>query len=300
LRSHPSVQFSKLKEPHFFSQRDLNGLPEEELKEIVTADYLNRYFPDRSEGKPMLAEGSVTYLYTPEQMRPILRLWPDAKFIVGLRDPVEMIPSLHQRLLVLGDENVSGFEKAWRLVPERKEGRSIPRSCIEPRWLRYDELGRLGAYVENFISTVGRERCFFVVHDDLRSDPRKVHSELLKFLELPSHDLADMAPRRTRKGFKYAWLQRLLMRPPIITRQLLAGNAYRRRFEVPAKLHKRRSRGLQMVERARKDLLKWNEAEALPQSLSPAMRQEFRALYRSDVERLEEILGRDLGHWLAC
>jgi hypothetical protein len=55
-----------------------------------------------------------------------------------------------------------------------------------------------------------------------------------------------------------------------------------------------------MVERARKDLLKWNEAEALPQSLSPAMRQEFRALYRSDVERLEEILGRDLGHWLAC
>lgn len=300
LRAHPSVCFSKLKEPHFFSQRDLDGLPVEELREIVSAEYLQRYFPDRDDDRPLLAEGSVTYLYTPERMRPILRLWPNAKFIIGLRDPIEMIPSLHQRLLVLGDETVRDFEKAWRLVGERKEGRCIPSSCIEPRWLRYDQLGRLGQYVEQFISVVGRDRCFFVIHDDLRADPVRVYHDLLDFLDLPQIALANPKPRRTGRSFKHGWLQRLLMRPPIVTRRLLAGDAYRRRFGKIDRVQKPKPKGLQMVERARKRLLKWNEAEAVPTSLSDELREEFRALYRDDVAHLEEIVGRDLGHWLSA
>ena len=31
-------------------------------------------------------------------------------------------------------------------IPERAAGRSIPRRAIDPRWLRYDEAGLLGAF----------------------------------------------------------------------------------------------------------------------------------------------------------
>lgn len=300
LRAHPSVCFSKLKEPHFFSQRDLNSLSDEDLREVVTVEYLDRFFPNRKDEGPLLAEGSVTYLFTPERMRPILRSWPTAKFIIGLRDPIEMIPSLHQRLLVLGDETVGDFERAWRLIDDRKAGRRVPTTCIEPKWLRYDELGRLGAHVQQFISVVGRERCFFVVHDDLQTDPAAVYRDVLKFLDLPPHDLVDASPHRTGRGFKYGWLQRMLMRPPVITRKLLAGGAYGRRFDKIERVGKAKSRGLQIVQGTRKRLLKWNEAEARTVPLSPELRQEFRTLFREDIAHLGQIVGRDLGHWLSA
>lgn len=298
LRNHPSVCFSKLKEPHFFSQRDLNGLDDSALRDVVTTDYLDRFFPNRNEQEnSMLIEGSVTYLYAPDRMQPILRLWPEAKFIVGLRNPIEMIPSLHQRLLVLGDETVRDFERAWRLVDARKAGRHVPASCIEPQWLQYDQLGRLGSYVESFISVVGRDRCFFVIHDELRANPAKVFSELVEFLSLPPHDLTDIKPRRTGRGFKVGWIQRFLMRPPVITRKVLAGPAYRRRFENLDRLRKERPT-LKMLERARKQILRWNETDAPRPSLSPSLHDEFRALFAMDVAKLEQIVDRDLGHWL--
>lgn len=298
LRTHPHVCFAKVKEPHFFSQWDLTGLPDAELRRTVTEEYLARYFPHRNDPGDLLMEGSVTYLYAPEQMRPILRLWPDARFIIGLRDPMEMIPSLHQRLLFLGDETVEDFERAWQLVGERRHGRRIPRSCIEPRWLRYDEVGRLGDYVERFISVVGRERCFFAVYDDVKRDPAALYRQVEEFLGLPHHEPADLTPRRASQGYKFGWLQRLLMRPPLITRNLMAGTHYRQRVATIEKLRKGESPLMRTVEQARKGLLRWNEADRPQSSLSSAIRGEIRSKYSDDVARLGRIINRDLSHWL--
>jgi len=102
LEKHSGICFSNVKEPHFFSGTDLRGVPATEFKRTVERDYLDRFFPHRSRS-PFLAEGSVTYLYTPEQVKPLLRLWPDAKFIIAVRNPLEMVPSLHRRLLCIGD-----------------------------------------------------------------------------------------------------------------------------------------------------------------------------------------------------
>ena len=81
-------------------------------------------------------------------MLPILKLWPDAKFIIALRDPLSMLPSLHARLLVTGDETIRDFPEAWAEIDERAQGRSIPKQAIDPRWLRYDEAGKLGSRVQ--------------------------------------------------------------------------------------------------------------------------------------------------------
>lgn len=298
LRAHPQVCFSEVKEPHFFSQWDLSALPDDELRQTVVEEYLARYFPRCRDGS-LLMEGSVTYLYAPEQMEPVLRLWPNAKFIIGLRDPMEMIPSLHQRLLFLGDETVEDFEQAWRMTEQRRQGRAVPRSCVEPRWLRYDEVGRLGAYVERFISIVGRERCFFALYDDVKRDPAALYREVQQFLELPIQDLRNFAPRRTSRGYRLGWLQRLLMRPPGVTRKLIAGTHYRRRVEMMERLRGKESAALRLIDRSRKALLKWNEAEPQPVRLSSSLRTEIRDIYRDDIARLGGIVGRDLSHWLA-
>src|SRR5687767_9135780 len=119
LQDHPDVDFSVVKEPHYFSRRDLSRLPTEAIGTAVEAEYLERYFPARRAGAALLAEGSVSYLYAPERMRSILRLWPDARFVIAVRDPMELLPSLHQRLLYTGDETVADFWQAWTLTAPR-------------------------------------------------------------------------------------------------------------------------------------------------------------------------------------
>ena len=293
LKAHPDVGFSRIKEPHFFAQNDLRGLPADELRDTVGREYLDRYYRGR-EGCAVLAEGSVTYLYFPGQLEPILRLWPRAKFVVAVRNPLQMIPSLHQRLIHNGDESVRDFRRAWALVPERRAGRSIPDRCADPRLLDYWEIGQLGKYVEKLFAAVGRERCFVSIFDDLATDPRRHYRELLDFLELRDDGQADFAPNRESKSVKLIWLQRLLMRPPRRAIKVLGSHNYQERFDVekPPRLL------AETLLRARKKLLKWNQAPARKARIDDKLLEEMRETYRADVARLSALVGRDLNHWM--
>src|SRR5438067_11041792 len=119
LRGHPEACLSRPKEPHFFALRDVRPLPEEELRRVVRSDYLERFFSHR-QGSSVLTEGSVSYLFAPERLQPVLSLWPQSKFIICVRNPLQMVPSLHQRHFVNGDETLKSFEQAWALVPVRR------------------------------------------------------------------------------------------------------------------------------------------------------------------------------------
>jgi hypothetical protein len=244
----------------------------------------------------MLAEGSVTYLYAADQMEPILKIWPNARFIIALRDPMEMLPSLHQRLLFLGDEREPDFSRAWALVEKRRQGEAIPKGCADPRWLDYWAAGQLGRAVEQFFRTVGRERCFISLYDDFAADPAGQYRRILAFLGLPDDGRTDFTRERSSRGFKVGWLQRLLKRPPKVARQLLAAEGYTTRTAASVP---RRASGLRKgILGLRKRLLKWNTAEAPAVVLPAALRREIRDTFAADVALLSRLTGRDLSHWL--
>lgn len=291
LGGHPGVYLSKVKEPHFFSRRELAGLPSDELGCLLRKDYVDHFFPDRPDGS-MLLDGSVSYLYAPERLEPLLRMWPESKFIIAVRNPLQMLPSLHQRNLCNGDENVRDFERAWALIGERRRGRAIPRGCIDPRLLDYEEIGRLGRHVRRFAASIGRERCFISVFDDLIADPAGQYARILEFLGLPPDGRTDFSAHRAGAGVRIAALQRILKRPPKAAWSLLASDAdlHRDAMAIPAV---RRLMGL------RKRLLDWNRTSAPPGRLSPELRSAIRTALMADVADLSDFLGRDLSHWFA-
>lgn len=295
LQDHPDVCFSKVKEPHFFSQNDLTGLRTEELRLLVRSQYLDRYF-EKCDAPKLMAEGSVTYLYVPERLDAILRLWPNSKFVISVRNPLQLIPSLHQRLLKIGDETEQQFERAWRLVPERRAGRSIPTRCADPRWLDYWEAGLLGKHVQAFVDKIGRERCYISVFDDFAADPGGEYRKLLAFLGLEDDGRTEFRGFRESTSVRIAWLQRLLKRPPARVVSLLGHDAYRERMGVakPPKLL------ANAVLSARKRLLKWNRVPARKTRIDPDLLSEMRGMYRDDIALLSEVVGRDLGHWMAA
>lgn len=297
LRDHPAVSFSSVKEPHYFSQFDLNGLDPDALREAVRAEYLDRYFARIDPASTTIVEGSVSYLYTPERLLPVLRLWPDAKFIIAVRDPLELLPSLHQRLSYQGDETAPDLETAWHLIEDRRAGRKIPRTCVEPRQLIYDEVASLGKHVARFFDVLGRERCHIVVFDDLKADQEQTYAGLLEFLGLPHAPLLKARKQRARHGYRFGWLQRLLKRPPV-ARTVLAGEKFRKR--VASAPHKEPSKMSRKLMTARKALLEWNRVPAPPVRLRASFVKEIRETLRDDVARLGLLLDRDFGHWLGA
>jgi hypothetical protein len=293
LRGHPDACLSTPKEPHFFAMRDLRGVSDDELRKIIKRDYLDRFFPNRS-GASLFAEGSVSYLYMPEQIEPVVRLWPEAKFIICLRNPLEMVPSLHQRHFVNGDETVREFEQAWSLVAERREGRSVPRSCLEPRFLDYWESGSLGKHATNFVKMAGRERCLFVLFEDLQVDPRREFQRVLDFLDLPEFHKAAFERHAESRDCRIPWLQRLLQRPPRAVLRFLADSddLHNPAFaETPGPF-------LQKVLDLRTRILDWNEIPVERPVIASTMIDKMRTMYRDDVAVLSTLLKRDLSHWM--
>jgi hypothetical protein len=298
LKAHPDVCFPVVKEPHFFARHDLTGLAMPELRKEVEEEYLARFFPHCSAHNQLAADCSVSYLYAPEQLEPVVRLWPNSRFVVTLRDPMEMLPSLHKRLVFLGDETLGRFEDAWAAVPDRAAGKRIPHSCVEPRWLRYDQACRYATYLERLFASVGWQRCLVLLFDDLAADPIGQYRRLMDFIGLPTMERTiDLAPRRESHDVRVAWLQRLLKRPPKPVRKYVAGPHFRNR---------ERKLGGDLADHSafdtifafRKRLLKWNRIPARREPLPLSVQEDIRRQLRGEIERLEQLIGRDLGNWL--
>ena len=295
IEAHPQVLFPFVKEPHFFTQYDYRGLGEAELRERIQDNYLDHYFgaatPDRNVG----ADGSVSYLYAPEQLEPVLQVWPDSRFIVAVRDPLTMLPSLHKRLLWTGDENIRRFEHAWKAIPDRAGGRRIPWSAMDPRFLRYDQAARLGTYVERLFDAVGRDRCMVSVFDDLIADPDEQYRRLIAFAGLSPQPVPAIRAERESMGVRSLLIQKLLKRPPRPLLRYLASRQFRNRFdktdEQPGKSRRDRKS-------LRRRIIEWNKVEEPTRPVPLAVQQEIQACFQEEVDKLGTLIGRDLSHWL--
>ncbi len=283
LAHHPNICFSKPKEPHFwtFVRR---YLPEADLERDYLQFCFGHYDPERHR---VLGEGSVSYLYDREAIEEILRHNPSAKFLVMVRNPIDLVHSYHSRLVTLLDEDVEDFEEAWRLQEIRARGERIPRLCRDPFLLQYREIGRLGKYLKRLLEVVSREQTLVIVFDDFARHNRAAYLKVLQFLEVPDDGRIEFRRLEANKYPRFKWLQALLKRPPKQEASFL------RTLEVQ-KRRKKKS----LLKRLRKKLLKWNAVYRPRPPLSPEMRQELAETFREDVELLSELLGRDLTHWL--
>ncbi|MCU7960519.1 MAG: sulfotransferase [gamma proteobacterium symbiont of Bathyaustriella thionipta] len=278
LGENPQVSFAKPKEAHFLGD-DYTDRSVQEIQHL----YLEHFHPNLSLTTRAIGDGSVSYLYSPDAIRQALRLDPDARFIVLVRNPLDMLRSYHQRLLFLLDEEVADFASAWNLQQERAAGQKLPDTCREPRALQYGNIGSLGRHVEQLFEVAGADRCEVVVFDDFVKDPRAVYLRLLEFIGIDDDGRSKFNATRSNAGYKSRWLQQYSMNPPPWVYHLIRiSNA----------------KSLSRLKGIRKRIKKFNRAKAKAQPMDPAMQTVLRDYYREDVARLSTLLKRDLSGWL--
>lgn len=283
LKWHPQVRLSDPKETHFFTSI-YPAHPELD----VQRDYVGRFYRPPKPGQRAAGEASVEYLYSPETLAKLVQLWPDAKFIVMARNPMDQLPSYHARLLYMLVEDVEDFDTAWALQESRQQGLNLPRFCDDARTLQYREVGSIGAHTERLIALAGAPSTLVLLYDDLVSDPHGLYKRTLEFLGLEDDGRVDFP--RIWKGQRYRSrrLQELIYQTP----QKIGG--------VKPYLWKRsgqRKRPKTRAQRLYKRLLRLNISSAKPPAIEPKLRQRLREVFAPDIEKLGRIVGRDLSHW---
>lgn len=269
LGGHPEVHFSPLKEPHYF-----NADGRQITKSLAEYEAL---FGGAGDGHRAVGEGSTQYLYSREAVPRILEYVPEARFVVCLRNPVDMAPALHGECMSNGQEHVKDFERAWRLQTARAQGRHIPATILDdPDRLQYGRYCSLGAQMERLYSWISADRVLPVLLDDVREDPGREYRRVLEFLGLPDDGRQDFAVVNAAKRTRWP-------RTAVLVKQL--GRAKQR-------LGLTRSLGLA---HAIKGVNVQNGARG---ALRPAFRQELQDYFAPDVAKLGTLLGRDLAHWL--
>lgn len=271
LRGHPRIFMSNPKEPCYFD-KDLpyHGSPRNDM------EYM-RCFAGARTDHLIVGEASVGYLYSQVAVANALQFSPDARFMVMVRNPIDMARSMHAYSFQVLAENVEDFETAWRLQDDRSEGRHLPPIYHQKDFVLYGPLCKLGEQLQRLFRRVPRERVHVAVFDDLVRDPRRVYKASLDFLGVPDDGRTVFPARNVTRSHKSQFLRRATQSLFALRQRLPV-----RRFGVP--------------------VIGWlisaNEGTARKCSLGPAFRAELATYFRADVELLSSLLDRDFSGWL--
>lgn len=273
LSSHPNVFMCDPKEPHFFNT-DMTYRGYTHLD-----DYL-ALFAGATAEHLCLGEASVSYLHSAEAVPNIVEFSPSAKFIVLLRNPIDVAHALHSESLWSGQEDVPDFQQAWELQDSRRRGENIPKSCSDPVLLQYRSLSSLGTQLERLLTKVPRSSVHMIIYEDFRDRTQEMYLRTLDFLKLRD-DGRDMFEIHNRsKKVRSRLLARGLRRLAAMKAQAENVLGAKVRFGL-----------FNAVTRI-------NTVADSRAPLSEQFRTQLAVEFRDEVGTLSELLQRDLSGWL--
>lgn len=269
LAEHPEIFVSPTKEPHYFST---------EYQIVRSLGAYEQLFAAALPQHRWRCEASVWQMYSPVAARNILNYERNARFVVMLRNPIEMVPSMHRQQCLNSNELVHDLDKALDLNDVRKAGgHTGTADGYPPDHLAYLHSCALGWQVRRLMQIVPREQLHVIVHDDMNADPAKMYRGVLEFLGVSAFTPKEFQRVHVAKVRRLWWLDRVVRN----VGRWKARSGIKARFGLLASVRK------------------WNRREARIEAPSAATRARLVEALREDICDLEEILGRDLSHWTA-
>ncbi len=276
LEEHPGVSFSRQKEGSTKELRFFNTGGSEAYYGICSVShfeegrdwYLSK-FPAAQSGK-VRGEFGVCYLIDERAPQRIKDKFPDAKILVCLRNPVDMIYSLY-----------------WECRKGVKT--KVPKNfnkAVENGF--YDEVcaadGLYYRQLKRYFDIFSEENVHTIVFDDVRSSSRETVKALYQFLGVDSNFEPSILDKKVR--------------PSMQTRFML--------------LNKLAHYFLRLFEKIGSKKMVWEIFSGGPlyslyskinlvtvnyPSMDPAVREKLKEYYKDDIEKLEDLIKRDLSAW---
>ena len=279
LRDRSDIFISEPKEPHYFTF-DFEG-----YRVTKTWEEYSNLFAQATSESTAIGEGSVFYLCSQVALQKIYEYDSQAKIIVMLRNPVDMVYSFHSQLVFTADEDETDFETAWRLQSTRQQGNRIPPQCREPFFLQYAQMGRLGEQVNRLQSIFPPEQVKIIFFEDFVKSTKGVYDEVLEFLGVPNDNRTEFIRINENKSHKLGAVGNFTAKPPAALTNIVLKVRDLLGIKELGILDKIRSVNTKVEAR---------------RPLSDELRQEMIAEFTPDIEKLSQLMERDLSHWLAA
>jgi hypothetical protein len=260
LARHPAIYMSPMKEPHFFSQIEPAPSWEAFFPHVTDEDEYLALF-EGAANEELLGEASTSYLWDRRAAERIKGVVPEARILIVLRDPVDR-----------------AYSQYWNDVREGLDRRSFLEALAEEQrsgpgaWgvsSLYIDCGRYVDQVARYLDRFGA-RVQVLFFEDFVRDQAGTMAQIHSFLGVQPA-AADVAPRK---------LNPTALPRNLLSGALLASGGVRRvaRATVPRPLRSRLRRAL--------------VKEASPPPMDGRARTLLTEIYRPEVARLAELLGK--------
>lgn len=280
LKDHPDIFMSPRKEPRFFAFEDLiekkGPFGRQPLPSYSTSweKYLTLF--EKARHEKVIGEASTMYLYHPKAPERMQRyLGSEVKLVAVLRHPVERAFSHYLYNVNRGAEPCLTFEEALAAEEER-----IAQGWIE--YFHYKSMGLYSEQVKRYLDIFGADNLLVFLYEDLDKSPLLVVKKILEFLGLEASFLPDTFARINPSGIpRFKFLTQLIKKTPSSFKQVL-------KTVIPKSIR------LKIVE--------WELWQNIRPVSKPRISLETRKAlldyYQQDILKLQQLLGRDLSHWL--
>jgi Sulfotransferase domain len=204
------------------------------------------------------------YFAWPHAPERIAQALPNCKIIVTLRDPVDRTYS-HYKLMRANVFTRGTLEEAMAKDKQLREG------------------SRYGSYLARWLEIFGREQVLVADYDDLRGNPQAFFDPICDFIGIPRFPIGERgAGEAARNAYDRAPKSRRLAQNARHLKFSLIDGGYYRTVNLLS------------------DLGVWHwcmgRGEKFP-ALTAAQDAWLRELYRPEIDRLEQLLGRDFSKW---
>ncbi|MEM9275157.1 MAG: sulfotransferase [Cyanobacteria bacterium P01_F01_bin.143] len=287
LNQHPDIHMGP-KEMHFFGT-DLRrtNKAENQTKE----KYLSRLNEGNNLETKYLGEASVWYLYSQTAASEIKTFSPEAKILIMLRNPVEMLYSLYYQWLHEG-KFLPSFQEAIEQESELRQ-KAEPLFDQGKRWreVMHTDLAKFYEQVAIYFNVFGQENVKVVIYDDFKKNISQVYQEILEFLEIDSAIVPQQFERvNSHKRYKNYLFHRLFSNPhetPELERKISSNLRNIVKLLMPKKLRKQ----------VRDRLINWNTVTSQRPEMAPEVHQYICKQLSPDIKKLSSLLNRDLTYW---
>lgn len=259
LNLHPEITISRPKEPGYH----IHELPM--AGRISDREEYLRLFAEAGD-KPLRGDATPWYLFARSAPESIYEMSPDAEIIVGLRNPVDLVVSLHNHHRYVGFDSDSHLENALLR----------PRGSPDPTDFRIDidlvHAARVGEQVARYFALFPPQQIHPVRFDQLVNDPASVFPDLVSALGVTRLDLpqySQLNPARRRRSLTAQRVLEAVTKPVAGTRW---GNGLRNRL---------------------------SRANTVRVQLEPTrqVRDQIMGELADDIRLLEQLVGVDLSSW---
>ena len=203
---------------------------------------------------------------------------PDARIVIMLRDPVEVIAAHHAQLQFngLGEDEDLPLAEALAAEADRRAGRRVPPGTRVREALYYREVVDYAPQVARFLDALGPDRVHVVWFDDFKRDTAGEVRRVLQHLDVDPDAPLPTPVINPNTVVRFPWLRAALGATPQGLKRLIPASAR-------AVLSERLRRA--------------NTKVAKRAPLDPALAAQLAAELRPGVDALERLLDHPLPGW---